>query len=243
MSSRQQSNLAAAIRQAEAGIPIFPAKIFRRDDSERWSKKPFITGWQNKATTHKEIIRGWWSQFPDAVPAISLADVSLVAIDVDQHESADGISAFTALIDGHDLPVGPVTHTASGGLHYIFRQPETGERLGNGKGELPRGVDVRGDGGFIVAAGAVRSDGLTYSSDENAPEFAEAYSRDQIPVLPKFLEEVIRAGRTQTAAPKTLKADQKIPSRRDESRHMPTAYWKAAPKNSRTHRRVSATTG
>jgi hypothetical protein len=218
MTSPQQSNLEAAVRYAEAGIPVFPAETYREENSTRWRKKPAITDWQHGTTIDQAIILGWWSQFPDAVPALSLADVNLIAIDVDRHESADGVAAFAALIDGHELPVGPVTHTAGGGMHYIFRQPDSGEPLGNGTGDLPEGIDVRGHGGFIIAAGAVRPDGVPYLSDENSPDLVEAYGRNEIPLLPNFLEEIIRRRRRQVAPVKAAKADQRpLPTRREEA--------------------------
>jgi AAA domain/Bifunctional DNA primase/polymerase, N-terminal len=218
VTSRQQPNLVAALRYAEAGIPIFPAKIFRDKRTQRWRKKPHIPEWQTKATTDQAIIREWWSKFPEAVPAIALADVGLVAIDVDRHEGADGAANFAELIDGQDLAVGPVTNTAGGGAHYIFCQPETGEPLGNGRGDLPEGIDVRGHGGFIVAAGAVRPDGVAYSSDENGPNLAEAYREKTIPVLPEFLEEIIRTKRSSTVATKTKNAGQpSAPTARERS--------------------------
>ena len=50
-------------------------------------------------------------------------------------------------------------------MHYIFRQPE-GEPLGNGRGGLPKkkdvAIDVRGQGGYIIAPGATMGDGRTY---------------------------------------------------------------------------------
>ena len=45
----------------------------------------------------------------------------------------------------------PVVKTPNGGLHVYFKQPN-GEALGNGRGSLPPGIDVRGAGGFVVGA-------------------------------------------------------------------------------------------
>jgi len=47
------------------------------------------------------------------------------------------------------------TKTANGGAYLFFKQPK-GEPLGNGRGQLPDGIDVRGVGGFVIAPGAVR---------------------------------------------------------------------------------------
>ncbi len=202
---RGQINLAAALRYADAGIPVFPAKISDEENSKSWRKKPCIGNWQTQCTTDESIIRGWWEQFPDAAPAIALGSVNLVAIDVDRHGEVDGVENFAKFIDGRDLPVGPVTKTAGGGMHYIFRQPETGELLGNGTGSLPGGIDVRGNGGFIIAPGAVRSDDVAYASDEDNPDLAEAFRQKSIPPIPEFLKTAI-ATRRPSAATKTRNA-------------------------------------
>ena len=39
--------------------------------------------------------------------------------------------------------------TPNGGLHLYFRYPD-GERLGNSRGDLPKGIDVRGQGGYAL---------------------------------------------------------------------------------------------
>ena len=52
--------------------------------------------------------------------------------------------------NGGNLANVPMTRTARGGAHLFFKQP-TGEPLGNGRGELPDGIDVRGMGGSVIA--------------------------------------------------------------------------------------------
>ena len=163
------SLLAAALRLAEAGIPVFPATIFYDEKSASWRKRPCIEAWQQAGITDPAIIKKWWSKFPDAAPAIALGKANLVVIDPDRHGDSDGVANFAKLIEGHDLPVGPIINTAGGGKHYIFRQPENGEPLGNGRGDLPDGIDVRGNGGFIIAVGAVRPDGVAYKPEREAP--------------------------------------------------------------------------
>jgi len=51
------------------------------------------------------------------------------------------------------LPETRVHRTGSGGLHYLFKLPDF--EVTNARGRLPRGIDVRGNGGFIVAPGSV----------------------------------------------------------------------------------------
>jgi hypothetical protein len=216
--SRQQANFTAALRLAEAGIPVFPATISYDEKSASWRKKPCFEAWQQAGTTDPTIIGKWWSKFTDAAPAIALGKANLVVVDPDRHGDIDGVANFAKLIEGHDLPVVPIINTAGGGKHYIFRQPESGEPLGNSRGDLPDGIDVRGNGGFVIAVGAVRPDGVAYESEQGSPDLAEAFKNRSIPVLPEFLERVIRTKRPSASPPK---AQDRGP------RHAPTMREKA----------------
>jgi hypothetical protein len=121
------------------------------------------------------------------------------------------------------LPVVPIINTAGGGKHHIFRQPESGEPLGNSKGDLPDGIDVRGNGGFVIAVGAVRPDGVAYEPEVGSPVLAEAFKNGSIPVLPKFLERVIRTRRVLPSATKTQDAGpRRAPTVREKTYAMAT---------------------
>ncbi len=216
--SRQQANFTAALHLAEAGIPVFPATISYDEKSASWRKRPCFEAWQQAGTTDPTIIKKWWSKYPDAAPAIALGKANLVVIDPDRHGGTDGVANFAKLIEGHDLPVGPIINTAGGGKHHIFRQPESGEPLGNSRGDLPDGIDVRGNGGFVIAVGAVRPDGVAYKSEQGSPDLAEAFKKGAIPVLPEFLERVIRTKRPAESATKTQDAGPRpAPTRRENA--------------------------
>ncbi len=186
------ANLIIARSLAIVGIPVFPARV--RQDGQRWQKAPLISGWRKKASTDLLQIERWWRQFPDAVAGIELGRSKLVVIDLDRHGGgADGVDAFQKLqANGGDLPSCPQSQTPSDGFHLFFEQP-VGKPLGNGRGRLPAGVDVRGAGGWIVAPGSVRSDGKNWAPVEQAPPLAEAYNARTVPVLPGWLEAVIRS--------------------------------------------------
>jgi hypothetical protein len=150
------ANLAAALELAAAGIPVFPAIVAWNAESKKIDKKPAITGWQENATSAPQQITEWWVSFPDAVPAIELGRAGLVVIDLDRHPGApDGVQAFKQICAGQKLPQAPTIRTPSGGFHIYFRQPAEGDPLGNGRGNLPLGIDVRGKGGWVVAPGAI----------------------------------------------------------------------------------------
>jgi hypothetical protein len=160
-------NLIAALALAGAGMKIFPAGA---------DKRPLFAGWQEIATTERDVISDWWRRAPYALPAIPCGTNALVVIDLDRHgNGSDGVSAFKALVASHGaLPPGvPMVKTPNKGFHLYFRQPP-GEPLGNGRGTLPAGCDVRGAGGFVIGPGATLPDGRGWIRVAERPPVTQA---------------------------------------------------------------------
>lgn len=186
------ANLQVALALVAAGLPTFPALIIKRRD--KWVKKPAIRNWQTSACTEEAQIRAWWKIFRHAVPAIALNCARLVVLDPDRHPGGvDGTEAFERIVrDIGGLPPGCPLTDSPAGSHYFFRQlPDMA--LGNSEGALPAGINVRGIGGFIIAPGAVRSDGAIYKPREGTPVLTAAYRDGTIPVLPPGLATLITA--------------------------------------------------
>jgi hypothetical protein len=160
-------NLAAALALAAAGVKIFPAGA---------DKRPLFKQWQEIATSECDIISEWWRRAPSALPAIPCGANGLLVIDLDRHNNgSDGVSAFKAFVACNGpLPPGvPMVKTPNNGLHLYFRQPQ-GEPLGNGRGSLPAGCDVRGAGGFVIGPGAVLPDGRGWTRIAERPPVTQA---------------------------------------------------------------------
>src|SRR5262245_18165771 len=138
MKPTEEKNLSAALALAAAGIRVFPAGV---------NRVPLFAGWKELATNDAGVIREWWARAPHALPAVPCGTNGLIVIDADRHGGPDGVANFKALLGEHGgLPAHvPVARTPRGGFHVYFKQPN-GEPLGNGRGELPPGVDVRGAG-------------------------------------------------------------------------------------------------
>ena len=180
-----EPNLTAALDLAAADLPVFPAGP---------DKRPLFAGWQEKATTDPEQINEWWRIYPGALPAIYVGRAGLIAIDCDRHpDGNDGIKAFNQLVSANrgKLTNVPMTKTAGGGAHLFFKQPN-GEALGNGRGELPDGIDVRGVGGYVIAPGAVLPDGRQWTSVNGRAPLPAAFKEGKIPELPQWLKDIIR---------------------------------------------------
>ncbi len=148
------SNLSVALELARVELFIFPAAVAWSESAKKLEKRPAIKGWREAATTDSAQITEWWKTFPESVPGIELGRSGLFVIDLDRHPGGpDGIAAFKANRADNPIPRCPTVKTPSNGFHLYFRQPD-GEPLGNGRGSLPAGIDVRGDGGWTVAPGA-----------------------------------------------------------------------------------------
>jgi hypothetical protein len=187
-SSADNPNLSAAFSLAAAGLPVFPTGP---------DKRPLLVGWEERASTEEEQIRKWWDSYPAALPAIVVGRAGLVAIDCDRHPGGnDGIMAFNQLVSGKGTRLAnvPMTKTARGGAHLFFKQLD-GEPLGNGRGELPDGIDVRGLGGFVIGPGASLPDGSRWEPVGGKPLLTDAFKAGTIPELPQWLAQIIRPDR------------------------------------------------
>jgi hypothetical protein len=152
------NNLAVALALAEAGLHIIPAKVVYNERGRRWDKRPLITGWPVLASTEPETIRRWWCEWPKALPGIACGKSGVLVADPDRHGGPDGVRAWGELTGGQDTTPAYV-ETAGGGYHFYF----SASGHGNGEGRLPKGINIRGVGGYVIAPGAIRPDGKRWS--------------------------------------------------------------------------------
>jgi hypothetical protein len=155
-------NLDAALTLAQAGIRVFPTSVKR---------VPLFEKWQEVATDEIDIISDWWRRAPYALPAIPCGANGLLVVDLDRKpDRPDGVVAFKQLVETHGgLPADvPVVSTPNRGMHCYFSQPADGP-LGCSRGQLPPGVDIKGNGGFVTAPGAVLPDGRGWILGRDRP--------------------------------------------------------------------------
>ena len=95
------------------------------------------------------------------VPTGPISGVFVLDLDVDPQKGVDGRKAYKELwIDNGGPPETIFQVTPRGGLHFIFRDEGSGIR--NSAGKLGPGIDVRGDGGYIIIAPSVMTGGNAY---------------------------------------------------------------------------------
>jgi hypothetical protein len=111
-------------------------------------------------TTDAATIRQWWALWPDANVAIVTGAASgLIVLDIDA--GAGGYDTIATLEAEHgELPATWAVETGGGGLHLYFQHP--GGYVPNSAGRYGPGLDVRGDGGYIVAPPSLHRSGRRY---------------------------------------------------------------------------------
>jgi predicted P-loop ATPase len=156
-----------AIAYARRGWPCFPLHAPLGDrgctcgDSEckRAGKHPRTQHGLKDATTDEATIRGWWQQWPDAPIGISTGPAGLVVIDIDPR--AGGVATWSALVTSNDpLPPTPTVKTGGGGSHIYLASPPY--PVQSKAGALGLGVDVKADGGYVVAPPSLHASGDRY---------------------------------------------------------------------------------
>lgn len=133
--------IAGALALASHGWPVFPCRS--------GSKAPATANGFKDASTDPEQIKAMFSRPGARLIGIPTGEWSgLIAIDVDLHGESNGTAWYNENIDA--MPP-TLTHlTLNGGCHLIFRKPD-GVTIKNSTARLAKGVDVRGDGGYIIA--------------------------------------------------------------------------------------------
>lgn len=148
--------LSAALYYAEAlNWLVFPLKP--------QSKIPLTQHGFKDATRNADQIIQWWTQYPDAnIAIVTGAESGLFALDVDPrnggNEDFDQLS--TELGINLQLMNTPQSLTGSGGFHLFFQYPTT-QVIRSGK--LSAGIDIKGDGGYVVAPHSIHPNGRAYA--------------------------------------------------------------------------------
>ena len=163
------SHLVAALRYASLGWQVIPLHTPEGKDGcscgratcdRSRGKHPRMSDWVKRASTDEGAIRGWWRTYPHAnVGLVTGARSGFFVLDVDPDHG--GEVSLAALIATHGaLPATVEALTGSGGRHLLFKYP--GHHIPNSTSRLGPGLDIRGDGGQIVAAPSMHYSGGTY---------------------------------------------------------------------------------
>lgn len=162
------ANLAsAALVLAQRGLAVFPCK--HRD------KIPITKHGCLDASTDPEQVIAWWQQYPLANIGIATGKpFGIFVIDVDE-DGETGIREIEKKY-GTSIPATVEAITGSGGRHLYFRLPDFADApvIKNSAKQIGTGLDVRGEGGYVVAPPSLHPSGRAYTwSVDIAREFAD----------------------------------------------------------------------
>lgn len=121
------------------GVPVFPCDA---------DKRPLTRHGFKDATADPAVIRRLFTSPAATMIGMPTGEVTaLVIVDVDVKDGRQGQAWLDT--NSHRLPQTWTVRTASGGLHLYFRRPE--QPIRNSASKIAPGIDVRGDGGYVIA--------------------------------------------------------------------------------------------
>src|SRR5262249_32098286 len=131
------------------------------------------------ATNDTATVERWWRSCTHANIGIRTGGASgLVVLDVDDEA---GRLALRGLVAANGRFEARWVRTGSGGWHAYFAHP--GSPVRNSAGRLGEGLDVRGDGGYVVAPPSVHQSNRRY-------RWARPDDSAELPLMPGWLVEL-----------------------------------------------------
>lgn len=200
----QSSTLEHALHYASLGMRVFPLHYITPAGSCscggvsvnpkcKPGKHPFsrlVPHGHLDASLDTDRVREWFTNTPYN---IGLATGQISGIFVLDRDDRDGgeTSLHTLEAEYGQLPK-TLAQTTGNGVHYVFQMPIDLE-IKNSAGKLALGIDVRGNGGYVVAAPSTHQNGKLYKWNS-----AQNPLREDIAPAPDWLVNLVlgRAGRS-----------------------------------------------
>ena len=173
------------------------------------TKKPLTPHGCKDAKKAPGPIKAWWKKWPDANIGIatgSLSNLVVIDLDIDEDKGLDGVHEMTIWEhENGDLPETARAITGRGGSHIYFKYE--GSDLKNRTGIID-GVDVRGEGGYVIAPPSIHPNGTAYEWESDPDEVAVAAVDDQVK---KFLSigANIKQANEHFSLPETINSGQR----------------------------------
>lgn len=144
-------------------------------------KIPAIKGGCRSAVDDVRQTRAWWAQKPDQNVGIATGGLSrglvVIDLDVDPDKGEDGYETLRLWeLEHGELPETVSAITGRGGVHLYY---QTNTPIANSV-NTELGVDVRGDGGFVVAPPSVHPNGNEYAWENHPDEHAVADADENV---------------------------------------------------------------
>jgi hypothetical protein len=166
---------AAAVEAAQRGWAVFPCRP--------GDKRPAVADWEGRVCSDPDRVARYWPSGHHNV-GIACGPSRLVVIDLDTHGPLPEDWRLPGVHDGRDVlallaewagqqwPVTYTVMTPTGGMHLYYAAPG-GQGVRNSAGKVGPAVDVRGGGGYVLAAGSVL-DERAYPGNSGCRELVRA---------------------------------------------------------------------
>jgi putative DNA primase/helicase len=213
MMAVENKTLKAALLYASLGWQILPLYGIKNNICECGNincssagKHPRLKKGLHGATTDEKIIREWFNKWPDANIGIRTGEESgFFAFDIDPRHGGED-SYFDLESKYGKLPDTVESLTGGGGRHKLFKHPGFPVK---GTVNLFPGIDIRGDGNYIVAPPSLHISGGVYQFEVSSnPQDIE------IAPPPEWLLDVINGHKASLGGKKIKRViDNNIPYR------------------------------
>lgn len=153
-------------------------------------KKPYpgTHGFKDASNDHDQIA-AWWTAHPEALVGMATGN-GVAVIDLDVKNGKDGFTELKKLEAVHgQLPTTFTVETVSGGAHLYFSYDPNANILKSSADKLAQGVDVRAQGGYVIAPPSAG-----YSVKHDMP----------LAQLPNAWLKLIEGGKVATASPAAI---------------------------------------
>jgi hypothetical protein len=155
IAATEPPRLAAALAYAGRGWRVFPAPLGTK---RSYKSKKHSGGVNWGATNNPDEIRRDFAQWPQAtigIPTGQANGIWVLEADTPKGHGVDGLASLQALITEHRaLPATLQAESPSGSAHYYFKWPAD-KVIRNSASTVAPGVDVRGEGGMVIAPPSV----------------------------------------------------------------------------------------
>lgn len=140
--------MSEALKYAKRGLAVIPLQ----------GKIPLTQHGSHDASADLEQVRSWWTQWPNANIGIATGKINqLYVIDADE-DAQKGKYGLTSIKQWErrngQLPQTCTVRTGRGGRHYYYFDKEEHPNAN----DIINDVDIRGEGGYIVAPPSVHPD-------------------------------------------------------------------------------------
>lgn len=182
--------LETVLRMATRGFRLFPVAAR--------SKRPLIEEWPERATSDAEILHAWLQEYPGCNWGLACGpDSGVFVLDVDGDE---GAASLRGLGEDHEQEWrDTLSAETARGFHFYLCYPANAV-IRNSASKLAPGLDVRGEGGYVLVPPSVHPSGAIY-------RWAREGEDEQIRPAPSWLLEMLTTPAQRTGPTPAVSGD------------------------------------